>query len=237
VRHTSISTLLIKIIQYILVLLFMNTFFSIKKIVVIFWILLVAFVIWQLLEAQVPLTQYPDIIAVFINQFGIWAPGIFILLFAVRPFIFFPATILSLSAGLLFGTAQAIVILFIAENLSALVSYSIGKYFGAEIISKFDKENKMMRTFEKYFETNNFITILSLRLIFAPFDLVGYVAGATAIPYRSFAFATFVGIIPGLLMSAFLGGSLANPYYIGVAGILFVGAFLLSKFIKKRHKP
>jgi uncharacterized membrane protein YdjX (TVP38/TMEM64 family) len=215
----------------------MNKILTPKKVLVVLWVSLVLFVLWLLFKAQVPLTQYPQIIADFIDGFGLWAPVIFILLFAVRPFIFFPATILSLSAGLLFGTQKAILLLLIAENLSALVSYSIGKYFGAVIISKFDNKNKALRMFETYFHTNDFITILSLRLIFAPFDLVGYVAGATAIPYRSFAVATFVGIIPGLLMSAFLGGSLANPYYIGVAVILFVVALSLSKFIKKRHKP
>ncbi len=93
-----------------------------------------------------------------------------------------------------------------------------------------------MSSFEKYFHTNDFITILSLRLIFAPFDLVGYVAGASSISYKSFALATFVGIIPGLLMSAFLGGSIANPYYLVIAVILFVIALVVSKFIKKRHK-
>ncbi len=155
------------------------------------------------------------------------------MLFAIRPFIFFPATILSLSAGLLFGTYKAILILLIAENLSAFVSYSIGKYFGRDLISKLDKKNKIISSFEKYLHQNDFIAILSLRLIFAPFDLVGYMAGASSIQYKAYAMATFVGIIPGLLMSAFLGGSIANPYYISIALAFFIIALLLSKFIKK----
>jgi uncharacterized membrane protein YdjX (TVP38/TMEM64 family) len=207
-----------------------------KKYLALVWLLLFLVVIWKLVALQIPIPEYPQRISDFVKNFGVWAPIIFILLFAVRPFIFFPATILSLSAGLLFGTSQAILLLLIAENLSAFVSYSIGKYFGAGIIAKFDTENKIMSKFEKYFHTNDFITILSLRLIFAPFDLVGYVAGASKISYRSFALATFLGIIPGLLMSAFLGGSIANPYYLGVAVILFVLTLVVSKLIKKRNE-
>ncbi|MBP7768208.1 TVP38/TMEM64 family protein [Candidatus Woesebacteria bacterium] len=212
-----------------------NKALSPKKILTIVWLTGICFVLWYLYKNQVPIPQYPEKIAVFVNQFGLWAPIVFILLFAIRPFIFFPATILSLSTGLLFGTSKAILILLIAENLSAFVSYSIGKYFGSGIIATFDTENKIMRNFEKYFHRNDFITILSLRLIFAPFDLVGYVAGASSIPYKSFAIATFLGILPGLLMSAFLGGSIANPYYSGVAVILFVVALVVSRFIKQRH--
>ncbi len=207
-----------------------------KKYLAILWILILLLVVLKLVSTQVPITEYPQVIAEFVSRFGLWAPIIFILLFAIRPFVFFPATILSLSAGLIFGTAKAVVILFIAENLSAFVSYSLGKYFGKDIITKLDKDNKVMKSFEAYLQDNDFISILSLRLIFAPFDLVGYMAGATSITYRSFALATFLGIIPGLLMSAFLGGSIANPYYIGVAVVLFIVAIVISKIVKKRHE-
>ncbi len=208
---------------------------NLKVLIIVVWILLLIFVVWKFISLQIPISDYPRVLANFINQFGWWAPLFFILLFVIRPFIFFPATILSVSVGLLFGATKAILILVVAENLSAYVSYNIGKYFGKDILSKFGSNKSFVKSFEKYFQQNDFIAILCLRLVFAPFDFVGYVAGASSIKYKSFALATFIGIIPGLLLSAFLGGSFANPYYFFVVIFLFLSTLLLSKFIKKKY--
>jgi len=142
--------------------------------------------------------------------------------------------LLSLSAGALFGPTKAVLILIVAENLSAFISYTMGKYFGKSIIASLDKNNRFIHTFEKYIYKNGFSSVLTLRLLYAPFDLVGYFAGSSSISYKEFATATFVGILPGLFMSAFLGGSFRNPINILISIIFFILGIILSKFIKQK---
>ena len=141
-----------------------------------------------------------------------------------------------MAAGALFGAWQAVIILIIAENLSSLVSYAMGSYFGRDLLTRLDKENKLMQKFETYIRNNDFGTILTLRLLFAPFDLVGYFAGASSIAYKPFALATFFGILPGLITSAFLGGSVSNPRFLIISAIFFVAGIAISKFIKRKSE-
>jgi len=214
----------------------MGKLFEIKKILFVFWIMMIGITVYNIVTIEIPLNEYPEYIASSMKQFGIWAPLFFILLFAIRPLIFFPATILSLSAGVLFGTTQAIVILIIAENLSSFVSYTLGKYFGRSIIDALDKKNVFIHKFESYLHENGFIAVLTMRLLYAPFDLVGYFSGSSNIPYKDFATATFVGILPGIFMSAFLGGSLHNPMNIFISVVFFILGIVLSRFIKQKNK-
>jgi len=206
-----------------------------KPIILSLWAIFVIISLAMIFRSGIALNEYPKVIASTIQEYGVLAPLLFILLFAIRPLIFFPATLLSLSAGFLFGPWKAIAILIVAENLSSLVSYSAGKYAGKELFAKLDKSNTLLHSFEKYFHHNEFITILILRLLFVPFDLLGYFAGASNINYKSFALATFIGIIPGLVTAAFLGGSVTNPYYLGIAGAFFILGIFISKLIKRRY--
>lgn len=206
-----------------------------RPIILIVWGVMIIVTFTMILRSGIPLRDYPYVISKTVSRYGYMAPILFILLYAVRPLILFPATILSLSAGLLFGPWKAIIILMIAENLSSFVSYSTGKYVGKTILAQMDKNNIWLHKFESYFHHNEFITILILRLIYAPFDLVGYFAGASNIRYRAFALATIIGIIPGLTTVAFLGGSTTHPLYLIMAIIFFTLGFGISKLIKSRY--
>jgi len=206
-----------------------------RPIILTIWGVMVIITFTMILRSGIPLRDYPNVILNTVSGYGYMAPILFILLYAIRPLIFFLATILSLSAGLLFGPWKAIIVLMIAENLSSLVSYSAGKYVGKNILAQMDKNNIWLHKFESYFHHNEFITILILRLIYAPFDLVGYFAGASSIHYSSFALATLIGIIPGLTTVAFLGGSAAHPIYLVMALLFFIMGIGISKLIKSRY--
>jgi len=47
-----------------------------------------------------------------------------------------PATVLTVTGGLLFGPLQGLIFVLIGENLSANLSYIVGKYLGGEIVKK-----------------------------------------------------------------------------------------------------
>lgn len=208
---------------------------KLKPFILSLWGIIAIISLTLIFRSGIPLNEYPPLIASTIKEYGTIAPFLFILLFAIRPLIFFPATLLSLSAGFLFGPWKAILILIVAENLSSFVSYSAGKYAGKELFAKLDKNNALLHSFEKYFHHNEFITILILRLIFVPFDLLGYFAGASNVSYKSFALATLIGILPGLATASFLGGSAIHPYYLVLAAVFFILGIFISKYIKKRY--
>ena len=58
-------------------------------------------------------------------------PVFYMVIYALRPLIFFPATVLTLLGGFLFGPI-GILWTIIGSNASALVAYTVGRYFGQD---------------------------------------------------------------------------------------------------------
>ena len=57
----------------------------------------------------------------------------------LRPVIFFPAILVTMVAGFLYGPVLGILHALIASNLSSLVAYLIGRFFGGSFLSSMTK--------------------------------------------------------------------------------------------------
>jgi len=208
----------------------------VKRILFILWLIAIGIAVYWYFQADISLKDYPELIQNYLNRFGLWVPVIFILLFATRSLFFFPATILTTAAGALFGPLYGTIYMIIAENLSANISFLVGRYFGQDIMVKMSSQKKFLRLTECKFRENGFMSVLTMRLIFLPFDLVGYVAGMCDLRQKDFALATFIGVLPGMLTFVFLGGSFTNPYNLIITVFLFGFSWWLSRYLKKKKE-
>ena len=177
---------------------------------------------------------------------SLYGPLLYILLYALRPLLFFPATILTLMGGFLFGPI-GIIYTIIGSNASAMVAYTVGRYFGKDVLS--DEENA--GTIQKYIgrmRKNSFETVLIMRLIFLPYDLVNYAAGFLRINWKAFLAATAIGSVPGTISFVLLGASfgtldelLAGDIHVEpitlISSILLIAVSIgISQFIKRREE-
>ena len=162
-----------------------------------------------------------DDIRGYLGDFGLWSGFVFILAYTVRPLVFFPTSIMTPLAAVLFGPVMGWIFTYVGENLSATVAFFTARYFGRNFVK--ENENSFMQKYDEKLRCCGFETVLMLRLIpLFPFDFVNYVSGLSAIKYRSYISATVLGVIPGLTAYIFLGGSIANPYLLVPTMILFV---------------
>ena len=97
-------------------------------------IVLFAATVYYYIKADIPLIQYPRHIRQYILGFGIYAPLIYIVIYILRPLVFFPTTLLTAASGAVFGPVQGIICTGIGKNLSANFSFLGGpllwqKYF------------------------------------------------------------------------------------------------------------
>jgi uncharacterized membrane protein YdjX (TVP38/TMEM64 family) len=198
------------------------------------WLLLIGGAIYLYFKLNIPLSEYLTIIRDFIVKFGVLAPIIYIIVYTIRPLIFFPATLLTTLSGVLFGPFWGVIYTVIGENLSANVSFIVGRYFGKDVMGKMTGKTKLTYLMECKFRDNGFTSVLIMRLIYIPFDLVGYLAGACDLRQIDFALATFVGIIPGIITFVLLGSAWTDPRNLIISGIFFVLGLIISKYLKKR---
>jgi uncharacterized membrane protein YdjX (TVP38/TMEM64 family) len=178
----------------------------------------------------------PQSLKDFIESFGLKAPMIFILLYAIRPLFFIPASLLSLTGGLTFGPLYGTIYGVIGASLGAYLSFFISRKLGMEAVesligNKLSKINNQLKL-------HGFRSIIILRLIpLFPFDAISYAAGFSNIRFISFAFGTTLGIIPGSFVYNFLGNSFNNPFsrtfYLALVMLLIL---ILIPIIYKKYK-
>lgn len=156
---------------------------------------------------------------------------VYIILYALRPLLFFPASLMTLCAVTLFGPYKGFALAYAGETLSSSVAYITARYFA----SSFFEKQKYIQKIEQYVHKNSFTSVLMLRLVpLFPFDAVNYGLGALKVPFSSYFFATAIGVLPGLTAYIFLGNSLLNKSYIYTAIFFFTLLTLLSLYIKKK---
>lgn len=174
-------------------------------------------------------------IKAYIISFGIFAPVIYIIMFALVPLTLFPDSILAISGGLVFGLIKGYIFTAIGALIGASISFMLARILGRDFVVKFSK-NKLQNV-EKIIGNNGFLIIVLLRLIpLFPFDIISYGAGVSNVKYKEYILATFIGTIPGILVFTNIGAQWVNvgktSFYISIASLIFL--FLMSIFLKHR---
>ncbi|WP_084007493.1 TVP38/TMEM64 family protein [Salisediminibacterium beveridgei] len=195
-------------------------------------ILLAAGLIWF---SRSYLDVRPEEMRNWILGFGVWAPLLFVILYALRPVIFFPASVMSLAGGLAFGALWGTVIIVIGATLSAALAFLIGGKLGDRFMKI--REGSRTETIRKQMEQNGFVYVLIFRFIpVINFDAISYLASVAGVTFRAFMTATFIGIIPGTFAYAFLGASFVtlNPWQIAGAIAIFLVFMIVPIVLRKR---
>jgi uncharacterized membrane protein YdjX (TVP38/TMEM64 family) len=197
------------------------------------WGTAVCLAIYIYFSRESSITEVVETLQRFIRQSGVWGPLIYVGGYAFRSLIFFPASILTITAGILFGPWLGILLTMIGENISANISFVVGRYFTADLLKYFSTKKRFVPRLTCKIQDNGFLTVLIMRLTFLPFDLVGYSSGMCSIKQRDFALATVIGTIPGLLTFVFLGGSILDFRYLFLAAVFLASGLAVSFWLKR----
>lgn len=122
----------------------------------------------------------------------------------------FPAAwLFTVTAGLIFGWALGGVLVVFGATLGACTLYLAARYALADFFKQRAGSvlTKMADGFRD--DATSYMLFLRLAPIF-PFALVNVVPGILGVPLLTFAWTTFVGIIPGVIAYAFAGEGLRS---------------------------
>lgn len=219
-----------------------------KLLLFILWVCALGGAIYYFKKWEIPLADYPALLGENIEASGVWAPIVYIILYAIRPIIFFPASVLTIVSGILFGPIWGTIYTIIGSNVSASVAFGIGRYFGQGVVKTLN--NKFVQKLNIKAEVNGFLTVLILRLVYVPFDMVNYGCGVSRIRYRDYAPATLIGMLGGTLTFVLIGGAAGSALGIeggedqmrqifvnlGLSIFFFILGIWLSRYLSKRHQ-
>lgn len=172
---------------------------------------------------------------------GLWyAPVILIIAYAVGCVFAIPASIFVIVAGALWGWKLGALYAFLGGFLGAIASYFMGRFLGEGLLSRFGKAGEVVM---KQAKNAGFQTMLIVRLIPGPpFAVWNYGAGVAGMPFRDYALATAIGILPSHVIFAYsadaiFSGAMTEGEAIrklAIVGALLIAMVLLASYLKKR---
>ena len=143
----------------------------------------------------------------YVKDFGIWAPLIFIILYALGAF-FIPATPFMIAAGILFGFKYGLIYTIISGLLSSTIVFVVSRKLGKEWIEKI-LEHRYMRHLNEYnkrLETGAIWDIMLLRITpIMPFNALNILMGVSKVKTRDYILGSLIGLIPSNILTVYIG--------------------------------
>ncbi|MDD2487386.1 MAG: VTT domain-containing protein [Candidatus Gracilibacteria bacterium] len=198
----------------------------------IFWLAIIYLYFHYKIKHDLTNSDIAKSIYFFIKADIIYGGFIYIGVYILRTIIFVPASLLVILSPSLFGFTYAFIYTVIGENISAVLGYYLGNFFGKILLN--DWFLKKFMKLRKLLKKETFGTIVISRLLFLPFDAINYLSGFLRLNFKQYFLGTFFGIIPGILMLLFVGSSIKNvdkfnlehitiePRYIIYAAFIFI---------------
>ncbi|HEY3053608.1 MAG TPA: TVP38/TMEM64 family protein [Thermoanaerobaculia bacterium] len=153
---------------------------------------------------------HPQQIAQWLRDVGDrwWAPIAFVGLYTVFNVFLVPATILTLTAGVVWGWLIGGLWVLAASTVASALPYFVGRSgagWAEELLER--RAGRIHRALRN----EGFISLLLMRLVpVVPYNVLNYAAGVAGIKVRDYLLATFIGTIPGIFIFTYLASSIAS---------------------------
>lgn len=149
----------------------------------------------------------PNELTAFFEQFGLWAPLVFIAALTLRPVALLPGQVLCAVGGLVFGTALGSVYALIGSALSTSLLFLAARSFGTRPMRrwlgwKYERIAKVARRHD--FQFSAVCTLNPL----LPTDVTVMAAAASGARYGPTILGVLVGTLPGTIVTAHFGSAL-----------------------------
>ena len=181
-----------------------------------------------------------ETIKAWLDNAGLIAPLIFILVYALATVLFLPGSVITLAGGALFGPVLGTLYSLTGATLGATLAFLLSRYLLADWARK--KSSGKLEQLISGVEHEGWKFIAFVRLVpLFPFNALNYALGLTRIKLLHYMLASFIFMLPGGAAYTYLGylgreaatggESLVQKIIIGIA--LLATAVFLPGFIKR----
>ena len=142
-----------------------------------------------------------------IVRWGALGPVVFTGMFALRPFVFFPSTLLFLAGGLAFGVGWGTLYAAVGATLGAVIGFAIARTLGYEFVRAQIGDRLAEMDANRW--GAGLVFVLNLIPV-VPITMINYGAGLSGMGVAPFTLAVVLGITPRAFAYSFFGHSLLN---------------------------
>jgi uncharacterized membrane protein YdjX (TVP38/TMEM64 family) len=173
-----------------------------------------------------------------ILSWGIWGVVAAILLMVLHSFIPFPAEIVAMANGMLYGALWGTVITWSGAMLGAWLAFGLARWLGRPFVLTMVPE-RHHRALDRWAARQGSGALLFSRFVpVISFNLINYAAGLTAISWWTFTWATGLGILPLTCLMVLAGDGLwsgQGAVWLWLSGAGLAG-WLLWLVVRRRRR-
>lgn len=149
----------------------------------------------------------PEALRAEVLRWGPFAPVAYVGLVALRPFIFFPSTLLFIAAGLAFGPIFGTLYAAIGGTTAAVVTFWLARALGRDFV-----QARLPLRWRRFHDAEWGIgLIFFLNLVpVVPITAVNYGAGLSRVSLRHYTLAVIGGLTPRAFAYSFFGDALLD---------------------------
>ena len=149
-----------------------------------------------------------------------------------------PATISTITAGVLFGLPIGLAVSLTGAVVGASIGFGLSRVLGRGAVDRLDSDR--LHRLDDLLRRRGLIAVIGIRLVpLLPFVALNYACGLSAVRPRDFVLGTAIGILPVAAAYSTIGvfgaspGSLPFLVALGGLGALTIGGVIV---IRRRHK-
>ena len=158
-----------------------------------------------------PVKDYFISLLEWVKELGMWGPVVVAAVYIPACVLLFPGSVLTMGAGFLFGVITGTIAVSIGSTLGACAAFLLGRTLARAHIEEKVKGNRTFTAIDEAVGKEGFKIVFLTRLspVF-PFTLLNYAYGLTKVPFRHYALASWIGMLPGTLMFVYLGSAVRS---------------------------
>lgn len=204
-------------------------------------VLLVVFIALATVAVLLMPTPPVEDLRTMTGRAGWWGPAGFLAGYAALTLAPVPKSVLSIAAGVLFGFAAGVVIVYVAAMLGASAAFWLGRALGRDAVEKYTRTR--VAKVDEVLGRRGFAAVVGVRLVpVLPFTAINYSAGLTALGWWPYFLGTLVGILPGTVSYLALGaygyelGWQAQAAFAGLGALTLAGV-VFAVLSRRKGRP
>lgn len=145
-----------------------------------------------------------------IEAWGSWAAVASVGLMVLHSFVPFPAEILAVANGMIFGPLWGTIVTWVGAMLGASLAFAVARLLGRPFVETLMTE-RHHHVLEAWNERRSVVALLLSRLIpVISFNLINFAAGLSKVSWWTFIWTTGLGILPICIVAVLVGAGIVH---------------------------
>ena len=171
-----------------------------------------------------------------IRALGMWGVLASIGFMVLHSFIPFPAELVAIANGMVYGPVVGTLITWTGAMLGASVAFCLARALGRPFVERMVSRNNWQRLDEWAAQDGWRVVLVSRLIPVIAFNMVNYAAGLTRLTWWQFLWTTGIGILPLTLLMVVMGDNIESLGW-GSWLLLLAGGVALWLVVRRKLQP